>query len=97
VYSIDEKLQKWNYMVSWRERKKYQVIFLSLLKSNVFSMNDHERMQAIDRIYTTLRENRSLVSYYTRKNISVSYVRAREKNNLASVKALYGNTASRYW
>ena len=69
----------------------------SIVKSNVFSMNDHERMQAIDRIYTTLRENRSLVSYYTRKNISVSYVRAREKNNLASVKALYGNTASRYW
>ena len=69
----------------------------SIVKSNVFSMNDHERMQAIDRIYTTLRENRSLVSYYTRKNISVSYVRAREKNNLASVKALYGNTESRYW
>ena len=54
-------------------------------------------MQTIDRIYTTLREYRSLVSYYTRKNISVSYVRAREKNDLASVKALYGNTASRYW
>ena len=69
----------------------------SIVKSNVFSMNDHERMQSIDRIYTTLREYRSLVSYYTRKNISVSYVRAREKNNLASVKALYGNTASRYW
>ena len=69
----------------------------SIVKRNVFSMNDHERMQAIDRIYTTLRENRSLVSYYTRKNISVSYVRAREKNDLASVKALYGNTASRYW
>ena len=69
----------------------------SIVKSNVFSMNDHERMQQIDRIYTTLREYRSLVSYYTRKNISVSYVRAREKNDLASVKALYGNTASRYW
>ena len=69
----------------------------SIVKSNVFSMNDHERMQQIDRIYTTLREYRSLVSYYTRKNISVSYVRAREKNNLASAKALYGNTASRYW
>ena len=67
------------------------------LKSGVLSMNDHERMQTIDRIYTTLREYRSLVSYYTRKNISVSYVRAREKNDLASVKALYGNTASRYW
>ena len=69
----------------------------SIVKSNVFSMNDHERMQQIDRIYTTLREYRSLVLYYTRKNISVSYVRACEKNNLASVKALYGNTASRYW
>ena len=51
----------------------------SVAKSGVFSMNDHERMQAIDRIYTTLREYRSLVSYYTRKNISVSYVRARER------------------
>lgn len=69
----------------------------SVAKSGVFSMNDHERMQAIDRIYTTLREYRSLVSYYTRKNISVSYVRARERNDLASIKALYGNTASRYW
>ena len=69
----------------------------SVAKSGVFSMNDHERMQAIDRIFTTLREYRSLGSYYTRKNISVSYVRAREKNDLASVRALYGNTASRYW
>ena len=69
----------------------------AVAKSGIFSMNDHERMQAIDRIYTSLREYRSLVSYYTRKNISVSYVRAREKNDLASVRALYGNTASRYW
>lgn len=69
----------------------------SVAKSNVFSMNDHERMQAIERIYTTLREYRSLVSYYTRKNISVSYVRAREKNDLASVRALYGNSITRYW
>ena len=39
----------------------------SVAKSGVFSMNDHERMQAIDRIYTTLREYRSLVSYYTKE------------------------------
>lgn len=60
-------------------------------------MSDHERMQMIDRIYTQLREYRSLVTYYTRKNISVSYVRAKERGNIAEVKALYGNTASRYW
>lgn len=69
----------------------------SVAKLGVFSMNDSERMQAIDRIYTTLREYRSLVSYYTRKNISVSYVRAREKGNLAEVQALYGSDSSRYW
>lgn len=69
----------------------------SVAKSNVFSMNDHERMQMIDRIYTQLREYRSLVTYYTRKNISVSYVRAKERGNIAEVKALYGNTANRYW
>lgn len=69
----------------------------SVAKSNVFSMNDHERMQMIDRIYTQLREYRSLVTYYTRKNISVSYVRAKERGNIAEVKALYGNTTSRYW
>lgn len=69
----------------------------SVAKSNVFSMSDHERMQMIDRIYTQLREYRSLVTYYTRKNISVSYVRAKERGNIAEVKALYGNTTSRYW
>ena len=69
----------------------------SVAKSNVFSMNDSERMQMVDRIYTTLREYRSLVSYYTQKNISVSYVRAREKGDLAAVKSLYGNDSSRYW
>ena len=69
----------------------------SVAKSNVFSMNDHERMQMIDGIYNTLREYRSLVSYYTRKNISISFIRAREKGQIAEVKALYGSGSSRYW
>lgn len=69
----------------------------SVAKSNVFSMNDSERIEMIDRIYTTLREYRSLVSYYTQKNISVSYVRARERGDLRRVQALYGNAHNRYW
>ena len=69
----------------------------SVAKSNVFSMNDSERMQMIDRIYNTVREYRSLVSYYTRKNISVSYVRARQKGELEQVRSLYGNSEIRYW
>lgn len=69
----------------------------SVAKSNVFSMNDSERMQMIDRIYNTVREYRSLVSYYTRKNISVSYVRARQKGELEQVRSLYGSSDIRYW
>lgn len=69
----------------------------SVAKSNVFSMNDSERMQMIDRIYTILREYRALTQYYTHKNISVSFVRAREQGELASVRALYGDAESRYW
>ena len=69
----------------------------SVAKSNVFSMNDSERMQMIDRIYVTIREYRSLVSYYTQKNISVSYFRAREKGDLASIRSLYGDNSNRYW
>lgn len=69
----------------------------SIAKSNVFSMNDSERMRAIDDIYNKLREYHSLVSYYTRKNISVSYVRARQRGDLSQVQALYGTSKDRYW
>lgn len=69
----------------------------NVAKSNVFSMNDHERMQMIDQIYNTVREYRSIVSYYTRKNISVSYIRAKQKGQLNQMLSLYGTGDARYW
>lgn len=69
----------------------------NVAKSNVFSMNDHERMQMIDQIYNTVREYRSIVSYYTRKNISVSYIRAKQKGQLNQMLLLYGTGDVRYW
>lgn len=69
----------------------------NVAKSNVFSMNDHERMQMIDQIYNTVREYRSIVSYYTRKNISVSYIRAKQKGQLDQMLSLYGTDDARYW
>ena len=38
-----------------------------------------------------------MVSYYTNKNISVSYLRARKKNDVSRVMSLYGNANERYW
>lgn len=69
----------------------------NVAKSNVFSMNDHERMHMIDQIYNTVREYRSIVSYYTRKNISVSYIRAKQKGQLNQMLLLYGTGDVRYW
>lgn len=61
------------------------------------SMSDKERMDVVDRCYNSVRRYRNLVIYYTNKNISVSYLRARKKNDMDRVLALYGNRNERYW
>ena len=60
-------------------------------------MTDKERMDVVDRCYNRVRRYRNLVMYYTNKNISVSYLRARKKNDMDRVLALYGSRNERYW
>ena len=69
-----------------------QVVNITTLK-----MTDKERMDVVDRCYYEMRRYRNLVSYYTNKNIAVSYLRARKKNDLDRVMRLYGNETSKYW
>lgn len=64
---------------------------------NGLSMSDKERMDVIDRTYNAIRNYRDLVSYYTRKNISVSYLRAKKQKDTDRVMALYGSADERYW
>ena len=54
-------------------------------------------MELINRIYDEVREYRAVTSYFTQKNISVSFVRAAEKGELERVNSLYGSGSSRYW
>ncbi len=61
------------------------------------SMTDKERMDLIDRIYRDVRNHRNLVRYYTNRNIGVSYLRAKEKNDTRRVLDLYGTDNQRYW
>jgi len=61
------------------------------------SMSDKERMDVVDRCYNSVRRYRNLVMYYTNKNISVSYLRSRKKNDMDRVLALYGSCNERYW
>ena len=61
------------------------------------SLSDAERLAIIDRSYKRLLEYRNLVQYYTNKNISVSYLRAKRKSDTDRVMALYGSAEERYW
>ena len=61
------------------------------------SLTDAERLAIIDNAYRSLMNYRNLVNYYTRKNISVSFLRAKKKNDTDRVLALYGSADERYW
>ena len=60
-------------------------------------VTDAERLAVINNAYKSLLNYRNLVNYYTRKNISVSYLRAKKKNDTDRVLALYGSADERYW
>lgn len=65
--------------------------------STGLSMSDAERMSFVDKIYTDVRDYKNLVQYFTNKNISVSYLRAKKKNDTDRIMELYGSPADRYW
>lgn len=64
---------------------------------NGLSLSDKERMEVIDDVYSRMLEYRNLTKYFTQKSISVSYIRAKEKNDMERVLSLYGNPSERYW
>ncbi|SKB63148.1 protein of unknown function [Soonwooa buanensis] len=68
-----------------------------IITSNGLSLNDKERMDVVDRVYKEVKAYHNLVRYYTNKNISVSYLRAKKKNNTQRVLNLYGTANQKYW
>ena len=69
----------------------------NVVNITTMSLTDKERMDVVDRCYNSMKRYRNLVSYYTNKNISVSYLRARKQNDMDRVMALYGSANERYW
>lgn len=61
------------------------------------SLTDKDRLEVVDAVYIILRKHRNLARYYTRKYISVSMLRARERGNSRQVMLLYGSDEDRYW
>jgi hypothetical protein len=65
--------------------------------SNGLSLSDKERMEVIDDVYNKMLKYRNITKYFTQKSISVSYIRAKEKNDTDRVLSLYGTPSERYW
>ncbi len=65
--------------------------------SNGLSMTDAERMAVIDQIHTKMVEHRNLVKYFSKKSISISFIRSQEKGDIERVRSLYGDPSEKYW
>ena len=61
------------------------------------SLTDKDRIDVVQRVYGVLRRHRDLARYYTRKNISISLLRAARKRDMEGVLSLYGTDEQRYW
>ncbi|GHS99061.1 transposase [Bacteroidia bacterium] len=85
------------YTVLLQESSNMLLEMKDVVNINGLSMTDHERMDIINYVYDRLKSHRNLVDYYTRKNISISYLRAKKAGESDRVVALYGNSNDRYW
>ncbi len=85
------------YTVMLQESADMLLELKDVVNINGLSMTDAERMDIINYVYDRLKDHRNLVNYYTRKNISVSYLRAKKANDSDRIIALYGNPTERYW
>ena len=61
------------------------------------SLTDKDRIDVVERVYGVLRGHRDLARYYTRKQISISLLRSRERGNVDRILSLYGTDEQRYW
>lgn len=68
----------------------------SIINITGMSMTDKDRIDLIDRVYNRVKHIRDLTNYYTRKNISVSFLRGKAKKDTKRVLKLYG-TNEKYW
>lgn len=61
------------------------------------SMTDKDRMDVVDDCYKEMKRLKNLTAYFTNKNISVSYLRAKKKADTQRVVNLYGDGSEKYW
>ena len=92
-----DHIYKMNYAKMLEESSGMLNEMKTVVTSTSLSMTDKERMDVIDRVYRDVRNQRNLVRYYTNRNIGISYLRAKKKNDTRRVLDLYGTDNQKYW
>lgn len=85
------------YTILLQESSDMLLEMKDVVNVNGLSMTDSERMNIINQVYERIKSQRDLVNYYTRKNISISYIRAKKAGDSERILSLYGNSNDRYW
>ncbi|WP_434059699.1 DUF4141 domain-containing protein [Myroides odoratimimus] len=85
------------YSVLLQESTELVKELKQIVSSSSLSLNDKERMDIIDRVYKEVKNYHNLVSYYTRKNIGISILRSKKKDNTQRVLDMYGASNQKYW
>ena len=80
-----DALQSVNNLV--RDARKVQQTVLMLGDISGYYVNNFKKMKRL----------KNLTAYYTNKNISVSYLRAKKKADTQRVVSLYGDGSEKYW
>lgn len=63
---------------------------------STLSMTDKDRMDVVDNSYSKMKKQKAFIDYYTKKNIAISYLRAKKKQDMDRIISLYG-TNEKYW
>ena len=71
--------------------------YTSLLQEGTNLLRDLQRLDIIDKCYTSLSHLRNRAWLFTRCNIATAVLRARESNDLKRSLALYGTDEEKYW
>jgi hypothetical protein len=85
------------YTILLEEASNVLADLKTIVNENGLSVDDKGRIDIVDKCYDRIYEYRALTQYYTNKNIGVSWLRAKKKNDTDRVMALYGNPNDRYW
>lgn len=77
----------YNNLVTKRESNLENL--LNVITANKLRMNDAERLHAIDKIYSDTHGELSFLRQFNSKTGSLAFQRAREENDIESVRGLY--------